>query len=68
MTIAESPAARTTPDDVARQIVLPEGHRDDGLLLEAYRWLRDNNPLALVTVEGYDPIWLVSKHADVMEI
>jgi cytochrome P450 len=68
MTIAESPAARTMPDDVARQIVLPEGHRDDGLLFEAYRWLRDNNPLALVTVAGYDPIWLVSKHADVMEI
>jgi cytochrome P450 len=37
-------------------------------LFEAYRWLRENNPLALVTVDGYDPIWLVSKHADIMEI
>jgi cytochrome P450 len=68
MTTVESATVRTTPDDVARQIVLPEGHRDDARLFEAYRWLRENNPLALVTVDGYDPIWLVSKHADIMEI
>jgi cytochrome P450 len=68
MTTVESATVRTPPDDVARQIVLPEGHRDDARLFEAYRWLRENNPLALVTVDGYDPIWLVSKHADIMEI
>lgn len=68
MTTVESATVRTTPDDVARQIVLPEGHRDDARLFEAYRWLRDNNPLAHVAVDGYDPIWLVSKHADIMEI
>ena len=56
------------PDAVARQIVLPEGHRDNDALFEAYRWLRENNPLGRAEVEGYDPIWLVSKHADIMEI
>ena len=56
------------PDTVARQIVLPEGHRDNDALFEAYRWLRENNPLGRAEVEGYDPIWLVSKHADIMEI
>ncbi|MFC9836423.1 cytochrome P450 [Rhodococcus sp. NPDC127530] len=56
------------PDAIARQIVLPEGHRDNDALFEAYRWLRENNPLGRAVVDGYDPIWLVSKHADIMEI
>lgn len=56
------------PDTVARQIVLPEGHRDNDALFDAYRWLRENNPLGRAVVEGYDPLWLVSKHADIMEI
>ncbi|WP_037140376.1 cytochrome P450 [Rhodococcoides fascians] len=56
------------PETIARQIVLPEGHRDNDALFEAYRWLRENNPLGIAEVEGYDPIWLVSKHADIMEI
>ncbi len=58
----------TIPDHIAQQIVLPEGHRDDAQLFEAYRWLRDNNPLGVAEVEGYDPVYLVSKHADIMEI
>ena len=56
------------PDAVARRIVLPEGHRDNDKLFEAYRWLRENNPLGRAVVEGYDPLWLVSKHDDIMEI
>lgn len=70
MTVTETVAAGNvhTPDRVARQIVLPEGHRDDAELFEAYRWLRENNPLAWVEVDGYDPVWLVAKHADIAEI
>jgi cytochrome P450 len=64
----QSPADLRIPDDVAQQVVLPEGHRDDARLFEAYRWLRDNNPLGIAEVEGYDPLYLVSKHADIMEI
>ncbi|NDK89147.1 cytochrome P450 [Gordonia desulfuricans] len=69
MTSTIRPESDTTvPDDVAAQIVLPEGHRDDDRLFEAYRWLRDNQPLGLASVDGYDPVYLVSKHADIMEI
>ena len=35
---------------------------------EAYRWLRTNMPLGQAVVEGYDKMWLVSKHADIKEI
>ncbi|CCW11760.1 MULTISPECIES: cytochrome P450 [Rhodococcus] len=59
---------RPVPDEIARRIVLPEGHRDETALFAAYKWLRENNPLAQVHVEGYDPLWLVTKHADILEI
>ncbi|OPX10653.1 cytochrome P450 [Mycobacterium sp. AT1] len=68
MTTTEAIGIKPIPDEVARQIVLPEGHGDDDALFEAYRWLRENNPLGKAHVEGYDPLWLVSKHADIMEI
>ena len=68
MTITESTPGITVPDLVARQVVLPEGHRDDEPLFRAYQWLRENAPLAKVQVGGYDLLWLVAKHADIMEI
>jgi cytochrome P450 len=64
----QSGASAVIPDDIAQQIVLPEGHRDETRLFEAYRWLRENNPLGIARVDGYDPLYLVSKHADIMEI
>jgi cytochrome P450 len=68
MTLTESTPNTGVPDHIARHVVLPEGHRADEPLFEAYRWLRENAPLAKVHIEGYDPLWLVAKHADVMEI
>jgi cytochrome P450 len=68
MSTTEAPTTGQIPDDVARRIVTPEGHTDEPALYEAYRWLRENAPLAVADVEGYDPVWLVSKHADIMEI
>ncbi|NMO03956.1 cytochrome P450 [Gordonia sp. TBRC 11910] len=65
---APSAADLTLPTEVAEQVVLPEGHRDNDKLFEAYRWLRENNPLGVAHVDGYDPVFLVSKHADIMEI
>lgn len=56
------------PSHIAEQIVRPEGHGDDDALFAAYKWLRENAPVARVEVEGYDPLWLVSRHADIMEV
>jgi cytochrome P450 len=56
------------PQEIANQIVLPQGHRDEPELFAAYRWLRNNMPLGKACVEGYDDVWLVSKHADIMQI
>lgn len=69
MTAVDSTSTHTAiPDEIARQIVLPEGHRDEEKLHAAYKWLRDNAPLGWAEVEGYDPLFLVSRHADIMEI
>src|ERR1700677_4400606 len=68
MTIGEPPAPAILPEDIARQLVLPESHSDLTALHEAYKWLRNNMPVAKAVVDGYDPIWLVSKHADIQEV
>jgi cytochrome P450 len=56
------------PDNIARQIVLPEGHADLTALYDTYKWIRNNMPLAKAVVGDYPPIWLVSKHADIQEM
>lgn len=56
------------PDDVARNAVLPESYTDDETYRGAYKWLRENMPLGLSQIEGYDPLWLVTKYKDIREI
>ena len=46
MTVIESTPSVSVPDDVARRVVLPEGHREDEPLFAAYQGLRENAPLA----------------------
>jgi cytochrome P450 len=68
MTTTEAVDIQPIPEHVSRQIIIPEGHLDEVALFEAYRWLRENHPLGQTHVDGYDLLWLVSKHADIMEI
>ncbi len=59
--------ATRIPDDIARLLVSPSAYATDALH-DAYRWLRANNPLGIAEVEGFDPFWVVTKHADILEI
>jgi cytochrome P450 len=69
MTVTETATdTALIPDHIAAQVVLPEGHGDHDKLFAAYDWLRDNMPVGKARVEGYDDLWLVSKHADIMEV
>ena len=56
------------PDDVARAAVLPESYRTGTEFWEAYRWLRENMPVGEARLEGYDPLVLISKHADIIAV
>ncbi|MFC7506072.1 cytochrome P450 [Nocardioides sp. CPCC 206347] len=68
MTVIDETTTHIVPDDIAAQIVLPEGHSDHDKLFAAYQWLRENMPVGKASVEGFDDLWLVSTHADIMEV
>ena len=59
----------TMPDEIARAVVLSESYVDEkNISYPAFKWLRENNPLGVARVEGYDPLWIVSKFADIQTI
>ncbi|MDB5464064.1 MAG: cytochrome [Phenylobacterium sp.] len=55
------------PKAVADVLALPAAYAD-GRIHEAYRWLRANEPLGVADIEGVDPFWVVTRHADILEI
>lgn len=55
------------PKDLAERLVHPSTYASD-LLFDTYRWLRANNPLGVAEAEGFEPFWVVTKHADILEI
>ncbi len=59
--------AERIPDEIAFQAVNPAAYADDSVH-DAFRWLRANNPLGRAELEGVYPFWLVTRHADILEI
>jgi len=57
----------TIPAEVAETLVDPRAFAD-GRIFESYAWLRTNRPLAVAQPEGFDPFWVVTRHADILEI
>lgn len=55
------------PVETARKLVQGATYASDDLH-NTYRWLRANNPLGVAAVDGFDPFWVVTKHADILEI
>ncbi|WGU40866.1 cytochrome P450 [Phenylobacterium sp. NIBR 498073] len=55
------------PDEYAANLVDPKAYTD-GRIYETYAWLRANNPFGLAEIEGFDPFWVATKHADILEI
>lgn len=56
------------PDDIARIVIAPKSYTDDATIYRAFQWLREHMPLGIAQVPGYDPLWIVTKHADIREI
>ncbi len=56
------------PDEIAQQVIRPTSYADDAPVHEGFRWLRANNPLGQARLDGIYPFWLVTKHADILEI
>ncbi len=57
------------PDDIARAAVLPESYKDEkNITYPAFTWLRANNPLGVAQLPGFDPIVLVTRMDDLINI
>jgi cytochrome P450 len=55
------------PADLAETLVDPRAYAD-GRIHDSYAWLRAHMPLAVAQPEGFDPFWVVTRHADILEI
>jgi len=55
------------PDEYAQTLVDPVAYAD-GRVFQTYDWLRANQPLGRADVAGVDPFWVVTRHADILEI
>jgi cytochrome P450 len=57
------------PDAIARSVVLPESYGDEQhITYPAFAWLRQNMPVGQAFVDGYDPLWLITKFDDIMTV
>jgi len=57
-----------TRETAVAAVVDPKAHADPPRLDAAFAWLRHNEPVALAELPGFDPFWIVSKHADILEV
>src|SRR3954451_13287333 len=62
------PEAEKVPQRLGRLIASPKAYAKQKALLAGFRWLRANLPLAQVESEDFDPFWVVTKHADMVDI
>src|SRR3546814_4886909 len=54
--------------EIAEAIVSPQAFSDSGEIERMFTWLRSNQPLGIARPKGVEPFWVVTKHADVLEV
>ena len=62
------PASETIPESTAWAVIDPKAYADGVTARDAFAWLRANLPLGKAQLEGNFPFWVVTKHADILEI
>ena len=60
--------AEKVPQRLGHPIASPKAYARQKSLLRGLRWLRANQPLGRVEIQGFDPFWLVTKYADVSKV
>jgi cytochrome P450 len=56
------------PPDIGAAIINPVAYAGDRPVERSFEWLRANNPVGWVEAPGYDPFWVITKHADIQQI
>jgi cytochrome P450 len=69
MSIEATAPALQIPMEIAEAAVLPQSYKEErAVTYPALKWLRENNPLGLAQLDGYDPFYLVTTYDDVMTV
>jgi cytochrome P450 len=55
------------PPGIAAELVDPSAYAD-GRVQDRYRWLRTHIPLGVAEPDGFDPFWVVTRHADILAV
>ncbi|MCI3133611.1 cytochrome P450 [Phenylobacterium aquaticum] len=58
----------TISSDIANTIVDPRAYADGDRVDQAFAQLRKEQPLDVAQPEGFDPFWVVTRHADILEV
>ncbi len=56
------------PPEIAANVVDPKAYAGETAVQNAFTWLRREMPVGLAEVEGYEPFWVVTKHADILAV
>ena len=62
-----SAANHAIPDNIAAVLTDPAAYADHRIF-DAYRWLRANEPLGMASPRGFNPFWVVTRHADIQTV
>jgi len=57
-----------TRNEMVATVIEPAAHADSKRLFGAYAWLRKNDPIARAELPGFDPFYVVTRHADIQAI
>ncbi|HJS10529.1 cytochrome P450 [Sphingopyxis sp.] len=57
----------TIPAEMAQKLATPSVYATEEIH-EIYSWLRANMPVARAHPEGFDPFWVVTRHADILAV
>ncbi|MFM5949390.1 MAG: cytochrome P450, partial [Novosphingobium sp.] len=58
----------TIAEDLARTIIDPKAYSNREVVDAAFAQIRSRQPLDKAVLEGIEPFWVVSRHADIKEI
>lgn len=58
----------TISTELANTIIDPFAYADGDRVDQAFAQLRRESPLAVAQPDGFDPFWVVTRHADILEV
>lgn len=56
------------PAEMTAALIDPVTYTDLDRLSQTYTWLRHNMPLGMAKSRDFDPFWVVTRHADILEV